>query len=100
MKQRSVQIRLEVRNSFPCPLVRRNHRCEAPVLPRMFHSSFFERRCMCCASEAVHLHEKCFLHGALGRWYLATWQFLVEARTTYGLRYQYRAFGFFMTCLT
>ena len=60
-RQRSVQMRLEVLNSFACPMVLmvvacRSNRCEAPVLPRLFHTSLLDPRCMYCASEAVHLH--------------------------------------------
>ena len=61
MRQPSVQMRLEGMNSFACLVAlmivaRRSNSCEAPILPRMFHYSFLEPRCMYCAPEVVHLH--------------------------------------------
>ena len=53
-------------------VARRSNRCEAPVLPRMFPTSFLE-------PHGMHIVP---LYGALGRWWsLASWQFFSEAVT-------------------
>ena len=60
MRQRSVQLWLEVLNSFACSLCDCRAQEQSPrgsILSCMFHnpySSFLEPRCMHCASEAVH----------------------------------------------
>ena len=71
MRQRGVQMRLEELNSFACPfaqmiVARRSNRCEAPVLPRMFHHSFLESGCMYGASKAVQLHANRSLSWCVG----------------------------------